>query len=73
MPGRLGKTERPRSAPRSASGTGPLNTLKGSDSRLPPKTEEGANARTEALVSRELRLRLLEDEASVKMEALSES
>lgn len=48
-----------------------LRTLSGSDSRLPPNSDEGARARTEALVSRELRQRRLLDEASVKIEALS--
>lgn len=48
-----------------------LRTLSGSDSRLPPNSDEGARARTEALVSRELRRRRLLDEASVKIEALS--
>ena len=48
-----------------------LSTLKGRDSRLPPKSDEGARARTEALVSRELRRRRLELEARVRMEALS--
>jgi hypothetical protein len=51
----------------------PDRTLSGSDSRLPPKTEDGARARTEALVSREFLRRFLDEEASVKMEALSVS
>ena len=46
-------------------------TLSGSDSRLPPQTDEGARARTEAFVSSEFRRRRFEDEARVKMEALS--
>jgi hypothetical protein len=49
----------------------PDRTLSGSDSRLPPQTDEGAKARTEALVSREFRRRRLDDEASVKIDALS--
>jgi hypothetical protein len=49
----------------------PDKTLSGSDSRLPPKTEEGAKARTDALVSSELRRRRLEEDASVKIDALS--
>lgn len=48
-----------------------LRTLNGRDSLLPPKIEEGASARTEALVSRELRRRRLEDEARVMIDALS--
>jgi hypothetical protein len=48
-----------------------LRTLSGRDSRLPPKMEEGARARTEASVSRERRRRRLEEEARVRMEALS--
>jgi hypothetical protein len=48
-----------------------LRTDSGSDSREPPKTEEGANARTEASVSNEWRLWRFDDEASVMMEALS--
>lgn len=48
-----------------------LRTLRGRLSRLPPHTEEGARALTEASVSIERRrLRLLED-ARVKIEALS--
>ena len=46
-------------------------TLKGRDSRLPPKREEGARALTEALVSSELRRRRFEEDARVRMEALS--
>jgi hypothetical protein len=48
-----------------------LRTLRGRDSRLPPKREEGARARTEASVSMERRRRRLEDEARVRIEALS--
>jgi hypothetical protein len=48
-----------------------LRTLKGSDSLLPPNKEDGARALTEASVSIDLRLLLLEDDASVRMEALS--
>jgi hypothetical protein len=40
-------------------------------SRLPPQTDDGARARTEASVSRERRRRLLLDEARVRMDALS--
>jgi hypothetical protein len=43
----------------------------GRDSRLLPKREDGARARTEASVSRLCRRRRLDDEASVRMEALS--
>lgn len=49
----------------------PLRTLSGRLSRLPPKTEEGANPRTDALVSRELRRRCLDELAKVRREALS--
>jgi hypothetical protein len=49
----------------------PERTLSGSDSRLPPQTDEGAKARTEAFVSNEFRLRRLDEDASVKIEALS--
>jgi hypothetical protein len=48
-----------------------LKTLSGRLSRLPPNREEGAKARTEASVSIDLLLRLLEDDASVRIEALS--
>jgi len=47
--------------------------LRGNDSRLPPKRDEGARARTDASVSNDRRRRRLDDEASVSMEALSES
>jgi hypothetical protein len=50
----------------------PDKTLSGSDSRLPPQTDEGGMARTEASVSMLLRRRF-EDEASVRMLALSVS
>ena len=46
-------------------------TDRGRDSREPPKREEGARARMEALVSRELRRRRLDEEARVRIEALS--
>jgi hypothetical protein len=49
----------------------PDSTLNGSDSRLPPHTEDGARARTEAFVSREARRRRLDEDASVRMDALS--
>ena len=48
-----------------------LSKLSGKDSRLLLKRLEGAKARTEALVSRELRRRRLELEARVRIEALS--
>lgn len=48
-----------------------LRTLRGSDSRLAPKRDEGARARTDASVSRERRRRRLDEEASVRMDALS--
>ena len=48
-----------------------LRTLRGRLSLLPPKMEEGARARTEALVSREFRRLRLDDDASVMMDALS--
>lgn len=51
--------------------TFPLSTLNGRLSRLPPKTLDGARARIEALVSNEFRRRLLEDDARVRIEALS--
>lgn len=47
-------------------------TDKGSDSREPPKREEGAMARIDAFVSRELRRTgRWEDDARVRTEALS--
>jgi hypothetical protein len=49
----------------------PLSRLSGKLSRLPPKTDEGAKARTEALVSKEFRRRRLDELASVRIEALS--
>lgn len=48
-----------------------LSTLKGRLSRLPPQSEDGASARTEASVSMDRRRRRLLEEASVRMEALS--
>lgn len=48
-----------------------LSTLSGSDSRLPPHSEEGARARTEASVSKERRRRRLDEDASVRIDALS--
>lgn len=48
-----------------------LRTLSGRLSRLPPQSDEGASARTDASVSMERRRRRLLDEASVKIEALS--
>lgn len=57
-------------------GTGSMvaeRTDRGKDSREPPNTDEGARARTLAFVSRERRRRPLEDDASVKMDALSVS
>ena len=47
------------------------STLRGSDSRLPPQRDEGAMARTEASVSKERRRRRLDEDASVRIEALS--
>lgn len=49
------------------------STERGRDSRELPQTEDGAMARTEAFVSRELRRRRFEEEASVRMDALSVS
>lgn len=49
----------------------PDNTDSGSDSRDPPQSEDGARARTDASVSKERRRRLLDEEASVRIEALS--
>jgi hypothetical protein len=46
-------------------------TERGRDSREFPHTEEGAIARTEAFVSRELRRRRFDEEASVRSDALS--
>lgn len=48
-----------------------LSTLNGKDSLLPPQSEDGARARTEASVSIDLRRRRFEDEASVRIDALS--
>ena len=50
-----------------------LSTLSGKLSRLPPQSEDGARARTEASVSKDRRRRRLLDDASVRMEALSVS
>lgn len=50
-----------------------LSTLNGRLSRLPPNKDEGARARTDASVSIDLLLLLFEDDASVRMEALSVS
>ena len=49
----------------------PLRTLSGKLSRLPPKIDEGAKARIDALVSREFLRRRFDEEARVRMEALS--
>ena len=51
--------------------TMPLSTLSGRLSRLPPNIDAGANALIEALVSTEFRRRRFDDDASVRMEALS--
>jgi hypothetical protein len=48
-----------------------LRTLNGRLSLLPPQSEDGARARTEASVSMDRLLRLLLEEARVRMEALS--
>jgi hypothetical protein len=48
-----------------------LKTLNGRLSLLPPNNDDGANARTDASVSIDLRLRLFEEDASVRIEALS--
>ena len=53
------------------SATLPLRTLRGKLSRLPPNTDDGANARTDALVSKELRRRRFDELAKVRIEALS--
>lgn len=49
----------------------PLRTLNGRLSRLPPNTDEGASARTDAFVSRECLRRRLDEDASVRTDALS--
>ncbi len=49
----------------------PERTLSGKDSREPPQSEEGAKARTEASVSMLRRRRRFEDEAKVRIDALS--
>lgn len=46
-------------------------TERGSDSRLPPNIDAGASARIEALVSRLLRRRRFDEDASVRIEASS--
>jgi hypothetical protein len=48
-----------------------LRTLSGSDSRLPPKREDGARARTDASVSIDRLLRRFEEDARVRIDALS--
>lgn len=48
-----------------------LKTLRGRLSLLPPNSDDGARARTDASVSIDLLLRLLDDDASVRIEALS--
>ena len=48
-----------------------LKTDRGRDSRLPPHSDEGAIARTDASVSKDRRRRRLLDDASVKIDALS--
>lgn len=50
-----------------------LRTLSGRDSRLPPNKEDGARARTEASVSIDRLLRRFEDDARVRIDALSVS
>jgi hypothetical protein len=50
-----------------------LSTLRGKLSLLPPQRDEGASARTEASVSMDRLRRLLLEEASVRIEALSVS
>lgn len=49
----------------------PLSTLSGRLSRLPPNTDDGARARTDALVSNEFRRRRFDEEARVRIDALS--
>lgn len=48
-----------------------LNTLRGRLSRLPPNSDEGARALTDASVSIDRLLRRFEEDASVRIEALS--
>ena len=48
-----------------------LRTLSGKLSRLPPHSDEGASALTEASVSKERRRRRLLEEARVRIDALS--
>jgi hypothetical protein len=50
-----------------------LRTLSGKLSRLPPQSDEGARARTDASVSRERLRRRLLDDAKVRIDALSVS
>lgn len=50
-----------------------LRTLRGRDSRLPPNIDAGARARTDALVSSELRRLRFEELASVRIDASSVS
>lgn len=50
-----------------------LRTLSGRLSRLPPQTDDGARARTEASVSMDRLRLLLLDDASVRIDALSVS
>ena len=71
MLGRLNTPEALNTEVLDASFVFPLNTLSGKLSRLPPKTEDGANPRTDALVSKELRRRRLDELARVSTEALS--
>ena len=53
--------------------SGTLNWDRGRDSRLAPKTEFGARARTEAFVSAEVRRLWRVEEARVRVEASSVS
>lgn len=48
-----------------------LSTLRGRLSRLPPQSDDGARARTDASVSIDRRRPRLLDDARVRMEALS--
>lgn len=50
-----------------------LRTLRGRLSRLPPQSDDGARARTDASVSIDRRRPLLLDDAKVRMDALSVS
>ena len=58
-------------SPRPRFMTVPESTDSGSDSRLPPNIDAGANAFIEAFVSTEFLRRRLEDEARVRIEASS--